>query len=578
MARKIDRLLKKKEWTGEEIGKLFLANTIDGYNKVMAGDHNPTPLFSQEKLDNMVKGIESSHEGNIFNRYVRLHDWMSTSISITNTAVQQLSSEIRLFIMYITQFDTIERALEYKAWQPTIMTSKEFEDKKQEKLDNFFIGANGLENGYNILELIFEAISHFTNLAIGNPRRVNPIKNILKDYKKRSVESEHIHQIYGEATTTGYYLLEDGRRSDQIGKENFKQLLQDGSVYIQPSEMQSEYFNHDIRNLQYTFKMTEEEAEEIINIPSPTGLPASFHYYTEAPEDFMKIDVLEGDFYEFYADSFDENIDDAGITKQAQLLQEEFPELLEAILEYIDDKVFKGKTDYSNTPLEEWTNEKVLTFREAYDRNLFDKRDHWDKDYFLFDGTLGARNGVAVLNEGGFSSKDDDGHYKEFNLMSSLDEGRGLLSLTPVNEDYSRERAWIEHSRELLLNAYTEILIHDTVIDLLDDYLDLDGFQVFKLGADKEREKINALDESIHKLKDMIQSSLSYGQNKTEQEEKLKVLDEVFYPFNADDIALDKEFIEGIKLDIYSDLRLFDSNQTPNIVARYRERRDADGQ
>lgn len=576
MARKIDRLLKKKEWTGEEIGKLFLANTIDGYNKVMAGDHNPTPLFSQEKLDNMVKGIDSSHEGDIYNRYVRLHDWISTSISTTSTAVQQLNSEIRLFLMYFTQFDTIERALEHLSWQPTIMTSKEFEDKKQEKLDNFFIDADGSENGYNILELVFEAISHFTNLATANPRRVNPIKNILKDYQKQPVESEHIHNIYGEATWSGYYLLEDGRRSDQIGENNFKRLLKDGSIYIQPSEKKSEYFNYDIRNIEVILNMTEEEAEEIINNPSPTGIPATFYYYTEAPEDFMKIDVLEGDFYEFYPDSHD--LDDAGITEQAQLLQEEFPELLEAILEFIDDKVFKGDTNYSNTPIEEWTNEKILTYRETYDRNLFDNREHWDKDYFLFDGTQGARHGVAVLNEGGFSSKDDKGYYESLDLMSSLDEGRGLLSLTPSIDDHENERAWIEHSRQLLLSAYTEILIHDTVIDLLDNYLDLDGFQVFKLGADRERERINALDESVNKLKDMLQSSLSYGQNKAEQELKLQVLDEVFYPFNADDITLDKEFIEEIKLDIYSDLRLFDDSQTPNIVARYRERRDADGQ
>ena len=577
MARKIDRLLKKKEWTGEEIGKLFLANTIDGYNKVMAGDHNPTPLFSQEKLDNMVKGIESSHEGNIYNRYVRLHDWISTSISTTSTAVQQLNSEIRLFIMYITQFDTIEGALEHLAWQPVIMTSKEFEDKKQEKLDDFFTDEDGSEIGYNILELVFEAISHFTNLATANPRRVNPIKNILRDYKKRPVESEHIHNIYGEATASGYYLLKDGRRSDHIGEKNFKQLLQDGSVYIQPSEMQSEYFNHDIRNLEYTLNMTEEEAEEIINNPSPTGIPATFYYYTEAPEDFMKIDVLEGDFYEFYPDSYD--LDDEGITEQAQLLQEEFPELLEAILEYIDDKVFKGETNYSKTPLEKWTNGNIITYREVYDRNLFDNRDHWDEEHFLFDGTQGARNGVAVLKEKSFSIRQDDkGHYKEVDFMSSLDRGRGLLSFTPANEDYENEIAWIEHSRELLLNAYTEILIHDTVIDLLDEYLNLDDFQVFNMGADKERMRINALDESIHKLKDMIQSLSHYFHNKEEQEAKLNVLDEVFYPFNADDITLDKNFIQEIKLDIYSDLRLFDDSQTPNIVARYRERRDADGQ
>ena len=56
----INRLLKKKGWTGEEVGKLLIASMLNDIKQ--QGQAEKTPLFSQKDFENMESSLTSDYD------------------------------------------------------------------------------------------------------------------------------------------------------------------------------------------------------------------------------------------------------------------------------------------------------------------------------------------------------------------------------------------------------------------------------------------------------------------------------------------------------------------------------------
>ena len=58
----IDKLLKKQGWTGEELGRLELANTFTGFSQALQGVKDPKPLISEADFQKMLDTIKEQEE------------------------------------------------------------------------------------------------------------------------------------------------------------------------------------------------------------------------------------------------------------------------------------------------------------------------------------------------------------------------------------------------------------------------------------------------------------------------------------------------------------------------------------
>jgi len=570
MGMNIKSILKKKSWTGEEIGKVFLANAIDGYKRILSGEVDPKPLFSQSQLNAMVESLRDSYDITVYNRYSHLYNWINTSLSLNHGHWQTINSEIRLNVLTLSHINTIERVLIDNARKPKIMTSKEYETMKKNKLESFFTGEDGTDNGITLFELVDNVIYYYSRLELDNPRRKNPVKTILRRYASESIESEYLSSQYGRVTGNGYYILSDGRKSDDLSQDEWENALKDGLLLYNYSK---DDLSDVVRKDFYISRLkdeglSEDEAHKAVKkILQGNNEEAQYRLYEEAPDDLTKREVIDELFImESYPALMDSEADDKTFRQQLRLLREEFSDLVDAILIDIDETVFNGKTNYSSISIKEWPRETVISYRELYDRNLYGKQDDWNQDHFLFDGepnpTRHGLNGIAILNASSF--KGNDASYEESNTLDEIDTQNGLKQFTPANKDYVGNIALIEESRQSLVSSYRELLIFDTIMDMVDEYLQLENFSIFKSDAEIMKQRTQALDE----YKETTKKLVSYSH--TDRAEKLRIIDEVFYSINIENITLSDDALKKIERGIFSDLKLFEEKH-PNLVRYYKE-------
>lgn len=98
-AQDIKRLMKKRSLTGEEVGKALILDTIETFRSVR--DTGKTrPLFSQQDLDQMVEGIRSVDQGEMYNTYVSLLNFIQKSQALSVSYKQEAESGYyRLLLM-----------------------------------------------------------------------------------------------------------------------------------------------------------------------------------------------------------------------------------------------------------------------------------------------------------------------------------------------------------------------------------------------------------------------------------------------------------------------------------------------
>ena len=79
MVRSKTKITDNKGWTGEEVGRLILKNSIHSYTEAIKGNRNPKPIFSQDELETMVKNMSlnrPSFDLEMYNRYIALEHWI----------------------------------------------------------------------------------------------------------------------------------------------------------------------------------------------------------------------------------------------------------------------------------------------------------------------------------------------------------------------------------------------------------------------------------------------------------------------------------------------------------------------
>lgn len=181
----IKRLLKKKNWTGKELGILEIENMCAIYSQQVQGK-TPKPIIDEYTFSNAVQDL-SSQQGQIYNYYLDIHEWIGRKYSTSQILGQQLQVCLRTLREYASMVYTAELAQDYIDQLPVIMTEKQYNRYKKEKLEQWQEERKNDQTEYNIQDLFLQATEFYLNKLQASPRKKNPLKAVKKKYLRKPI-------------------------------------------------------------------------------------------------------------------------------------------------------------------------------------------------------------------------------------------------------------------------------------------------------------------------------------------------------------------------------------------------------
>ena len=566
----IKRLLKKKGWTGRELGILELSNMAIMFRQALEGKE-PQPIVEQARFREMINGITDRQQGQIYNGYISIHEWLSIRYNIAQTQLQQAQLQYRTLAAYVTDAIFAEDVYRYIEQLPAIMTEKQYRDAREAGLKKWLYDEDGTERGDSLAALIERGISFYTKQLQTNPAKPNPLKAIRKKYIAEPVKSKLILEGYNEVMGEGYYTIEDGsgRRSDTMTAEEWQEAITTPAMKqaLKTTDGSGTEYTQQIatRRLLDRAKVIFEggteadadEAQQKKDYERGLATPVKWHYYEEAPADLTKWDIVEAGLMYFYGGLFcGMDVSEGEYLAELEDFLTEFRELADAIIADIEKLYLTGKKqlqplpvkghkplkDIASLPLEDWSS-TVFSWGDLYKLDVYGFKDEAEEDSTVFDGNGRAlRNGIAILRD--VSSPlyarhvDEKGYYIEPSIRHKLSNFT-LEAFFPEAEDYADNVEIVEDARQVLKASYYHLKGYNLALDMIARYYDVPELTVFKMPIDGIEDKIEAFNNLVPLLYKRIKDL--YYEDKELKERKLQVLKDLFQPIDYEALTIPED-------------------------------------
>jgi hypothetical protein len=583
----IKRLLNKKGWTGRELGIIELTNMAVQFRQALQGEELK-PLIETSQLQKMVNEIKDPVQGRTYNGYIAVHEWLALKYNIAQTQMQQAQLQYRTLEGLITTAILAEDVYSYIEQLPAIMTQKQYDKSREEGIEAYLTDENGEDLQSDIFNLIERATAFYLHKLQTEPKKPNPLKAIRKKYIAQPVKSKLILDSYNEVTGEGYYTLEDGRRSDQMTGEEWKEALttpkmKEALDQIGATDGSGTYYPGAIAQQRLLDRSrvifnggTEEEADEAqkkADYERGFAVPVKWHTYTEPPTDLTKWDIIEQELLlTFYPASLDgeDPYTESNFNASMEDFKKEFSDLVTAMLSDMDKRYFKGdKVQASKLPVKEW-GATLISWRRLYELDFYGERKEAESDISIFNGNKRALfNGVAIIRPSDILNKsrriDEQGYYIEPETQSSL-ENFSLEAFFTEAEDYATNIEVMETSRETFLDSYYFIISYNYAIDRIAAIYDVPELEVFKMSIEELSDRIDIFNNLVPVLYRRIKNT-DYS-DKELQAKKLQVLKDYFQPVEYKALAIPETSKKQIE-ELLEDFKAFkpeNSNRFYNLL------------
>lgn len=608
----IKRLLNKKGWTGRELGILELTNMAVMFRQALEGKE-PQPLVEQAQLRKMINTITDRQQGQVYNGYISIHEWLSIRYNIAQTQLQQAQLQYRTLVGYITDATLAEDVYRYIEQLPAIMTEKQYRDAREAGLKKWLYDEDGTERGDSLAALIERGISFYTKQLQTNPAKPNPLKAIRKKYIAEPVKSKLILEGYNEVMGEGYYTIEDGsgRRSDTMTAEEWQEAI------ITPAMKQAlrDMKTADGSGTEYTQRIAAErlldrakvifegrteadadEAQQKKDYERGLATPVKWHYYEEAPADLTKWDIVEAGLMAFYGCIF------CGMDgSEGEYLEEledfltEFRELADAIIADIEKLYLTGKDplqplpvegreplkDIASLPLQDWSS-TVFSWGDLYKLDVYGFKKDAEADTTIFDGNKRAiLNGIAILRASDLLDRspriNESGYYVEPDIMHTLSNFT-LEAFFPEAEDYADNLEIVETARQTLIESYYYLKGYNYALEIIASFYDVPEIAIFQMNTSGIEDKIRAFNGLVPILYKKILDT-DY-EDKELKERKLQVLKDLFQPIDYEALTIPEEKKEAAQ-QLLVDFKAFqpeNANRFDGMLCTLPEPEDEDGE
>ena len=576
MATRIDRLLKKKGWTGAEVGKLLIASFLNDI-KIKNGNAKE-PLFSQADFDNIESTLNKEQDFIVYGVYRTLYSAIIDSFNRGQGLYQQFYNGFsRLFTTFreVENADKAERSLDNT---PLIMTQSQYDRLKEETRNEL--------RAYKIsyYTLLFHVLGDF----LDGEEPPEAIKAALEAAKKETAANKSIASRYNELTGNGYYTLPDGRRSDQMTAEDWHKALDEEylkthklTINGRPATIEEtkQHYNSNrlIKTYEFAFKgadairkawkeytgkapdhLSDEDLLEGIEDIKNHALhrlsseltplkdlldyetTVKWHLYTEPQADLTAYDLLS-----LIADNADYS--DVSEREHLKMFKAEFTELYNALKEYIDSTVPRLKTLKANQLYKEvitWgelADAGVTRFEELVEPNSFELIDKQFRNGKL--PLIQRRrvfNGIAIIQNPSNEQIDENGDY--------IQEKSPLLffqNLYSLEEDEEQIKDLHSYVNTLIYPALSYLYAYNALMEIIGAVYDLPDLpEVAKCDTSTFEGKMEAFNGMLY---------MFYGEVSGEEKDiarKREIIKEAFLPLEADILKPTKEAIEEVKTEL----------------------------
>ena len=559
----INRLLKKKGWTGAELGKLELANTALTYQKaVESNNHAQEPAISRADFDKMLSTLTDPVEGRVYNGYISIHKWISNTMQIAIAQSQQAQLQFDKLWSFIQNAITAEDVYSYIEELPLIMTEKQYKETVEKRTQEI-LKPDGEPLADNVLQLLFDALDYYIKLLESNPRAKNPLKPLKKKLEKELVRDPHIIEKYNRVRGLGYYTLEDGTRSDKVSPTEWRELVSPTIFKLidedsQLGEKEAELIKQSIRerrlitDARYMYEggLSESEAQrkrQEDEVRDGFIKACQWHYYEDSPEGLLtKWEVLiEGELLEYYPYYEDETTEEDAL-EMCKAFVAEFPTVVQALLEDMGKRY--GMEELKGLPVEKWL-ETVYSWEDLYKLDFYGFRATQTDDTAIFNGNKRALlNGVAIVRASDLGRctriDPETGYYIAPDLRKSL-LPLSLEAFFTESEEYSDNVDTVEQARDLLKSSVYFVDGFNKALELIASLFDIEEVKLFHVDTDILKGRVEALNSSIYMLYRRIKNT-DYEEPEL-REKKLEVLRDIFQPIDLKKLRIPEEKLELAK-------------------------------
>ena len=459
----INKLLSQSTWKGKEVGKAVLLTLIE-LNKTQA---ETKPLFSKEDIRKMVKGLANEHERDIYNRYVDLNNAIIGMSMLTEGYLQQAYHGYFKHLLTLMDLHHAQDSQRITEAYPVIMTEKQYQDHyaRAQKETR--------ERKASFKDIILELLGQYTTDREDKPKTPKPIKDALEALKKEPVTSEFILSRINEHYGLGYRQLPDGRRSDQMSKEEWQQAFEemylakhkitiDGRPATYEEAMREVGEQRIVRHWRRAYEAEKpiDDFEDLEEKEELSGI--TWHDYEAPPEGLTKWDIIAGDWdmTELYSCAYQE---DAGHEKAYfNEFIKDFPKLFSALKEELAK--YKGLAKIADTKPANYHKEAV-TWGELADAGVFTYQDMiepTDMDIAEEAGQPSIRGmyGIAIIKEDsgskGLIHIDENGYFIDPHKDHLLER------ITAIEN----KEALIRTRDTLLMEGLRLVLAYNTIMDI----------------------------------------------------------------------------------------------------------------
>lgn len=605
----IKRLLKKKGWTGRELGILELSNMAIMFRQALEGKE-PQPIVEQARFREMINGITDRQQGQIYNGYISIHEWLSIRYNIAQTQLQQAQLQCRTLAAYVTDAIFAEDVYHYIEQLPAIMTEKQYRDAREAGLKKWLYDEDGTERGDSLAALIERGISFYTKQLQTNPAKPNPLKAIRKKYIAEPVKSKLILEGYNEVMGEGYYTIEDGsgRRSDTMTAEEWQEAITTPAMKqaLKTTDGSGTEYTQQIatRRLLERAKVIFEggteadadEAQQKKDYERGLATPVKWHYYEEAPADLTKWDIVEAGLMCFYGGLFcGMDVSEGEYLAELEDFLTEFRELADAIIADIEKLYLTGKDplqplsaegreplkDIASLPLQDWSS-TVFSWGDLYKLDVYGFKKDAEADTTIFDGNKRAiLNGIAILRASDLLDRspriNESGYYVEPDIMHTLSNFT-LEAFFPEAEDYADNLEIVETARQTLIESYYHLKGYNYALEIIASFYDVPEIAIFQMNTSGIEDKIRAFNGLVPILYKKILDT-DY-EDKELKERKLQVLKDLFQPIDYEALTIPEEKKEAAQ-QLLVDFKAFqpeNANRFDGMLCTLPEPEDEDGE
>lgn len=591
----LDKLLKKKGWTGKEVGQLLIASMLNDIKQ--QGQGEKTPLFSQADFEKMESSLNSDFDYLSYGVYRELYSSIIDSYNRGQGLYQQFYNGFsRLFLMLreVQIADNIQKAYDDT---PLIMTESQYKRLEAEAVQTL---RGRKESYYSLLFYILEK-----SLDAGD-EAPEPIRTAIEATKEIPAEKITFSRSYNEQMGEGYYSLPDGRRSDQMTSEEWQKALEEEflrthklTINGEPASTEETIreYNRDrlIKSYELFFKGakairefvlertgkeldgTDEEIEEALNdiilndtidyvgkarynpnaekIAEALGFstPTEWHTYEELPEGLTAYDLLD-----LIIDS--SRYGETDEKKHLKAFKTEYKELYTALNAYIEENVPKARGLKPNQLYKD-----IVSWGELADAGIIGyssliQPDDREIVQIWTEGEDTTENkskrlraglrGIAILRNPASYQTDENGDYIE--KKSPL---RFFLSLYTLEGDGDKIAEINSYIDNLIYPALSYLYAFNSLMGIIGKVYDLPELEeVTRFDTRLFESKMSGFNGMLYLFYHDV-----YG-NEEEKQRKRAIIKEIFRPLEADTLKPSQEAIEEVtaeltKLGFSSDAR-----------------------